>query len=176
MSEEILARNLAAFVAGRERGFLLGPDMATFYSTVDAEDANRIKNCKEHGQHRGVRSFCVRHSGILAFRRVDGHPAVYRAADAHRDTLSSILTNAAMADGGGSVIARIDAMLNVLRHELGSMNKLIKEIHARGICLRTGDEFGPTLQTRLKRDGNLRVSVNQARPFTYARKCLVTLR
>jgi hypothetical protein len=78
--------------------------------------------------------------------------------------------------GGGSVIARIDTELKSLRDELGSMRKLIAEIHARGICLKTGDEFGKSLPAKLKRDGNLRVSVGEAKPFNFARKCLVTIR
>lgn len=74
-----------------------------------------------------------------------------------------------------SELERVEAMLQDLKVELGSANKLKTEVQKRGISLSDGVEYGPGLRAALRSKETRTVKLDQAKGFPLAKKCLVTL-
>ena len=56
-----------------------------------------------------------------------------------------------------------------------SMNKFVKKLKSDGYCLKDGKRYGNRLPVELMRNPKLLVSKKEAKPFPYAKKCLVSV-
>jgi hypothetical protein len=67
----------------------------------------------------------------------------------------------------------VEKMLEALKLDLGSVNKMKDAVRERGICLRNGKEYGHKLPRMLHRDPDLRVHIANVKCYPLAKKCLV---
>ena len=70
---------------------------------------------------------------------------------------------------------QVEAMLNALTLDLGSVKKMKEAVRDRGICLRNGKEYGKDLPRKLRENRGLCVHINDAKTYPLAKKCLVAL-
>lgn len=185
-AERRAAVDLADFIKGRPGRELRGNQMQAFYDFIPEHKAT-VDQAKVLGRAKGPQSLCALFPDKLAFRKVAHENGtgfdivIMRAQDAktHESLAVRVATTATSAynknDGGKSSLAAIDNMLRNLKLELGSMEKLKKEVKKMGICLQDGTEHGKGLRGALRGDKALMVSKELAKQFPYAKKCLVEL-
>ena len=171
--------NLVAYLAELPERQLRGVQMGDFYDARGHKDV--IQKCRVGSCKKGVTSLCRAFPTLLAYRYVDGDVLVMRAVDVR--TSSNVTTRLASAiamandrdDEGQAALKAIDDMLAQLKLELGSMNKLKKEVEERGICLRNGRELGDGLRRALRSGAQPTVNRHLAKDYAFAKKCLIVL-
>jgi hypothetical protein len=75
-------------------------------------------------------------------------------------------------------LAEVEKKLEALKIEnKWSMNRLADEVKRRGICLRSGKEYGgqSKLRKAMNQDLDLIVRKEEVKAFPHAKKCLVVL-
>ena len=165
-----------------------------FYNSfAKPEEAKAIiTECKKEGHLQGIRSFCGMFPTKLAYRKAydktdKASILILRMCDlkeakTQSDRVNRMACKLAMSynkvgreDSGRNALRIIEKELAALKLDLGSMNKLTKEVKARGICLRDGSEHGAKLRSALKYHRALPVDKELAKKFPHAKKCLVTI-
>ena len=177
--ERRAAEALVAYLAELPERQLRGVQMGDFYDARGHKDV--IQKCRVGSCKKGVTSLCRAFPTLLAYRYVDGDVLVMRAVDVR--TSSNVTTRLASAiamandrdDEGQAALKAIDDMLAQLKLELGSMNKLKKEVEERGICLRNGRELGDGLRRALRSGAQPTVNRHLAKDYAFAKKCLIVL-
>jgi len=77
---------------------------------------------------------------------------------------------------GYNNILFVDELLrNMHIQSESSMNKFVKKLKSDGYCLKDGKRYGNRLSDELVRNPKLLVSKKEAKPFSYAKKCLVNV-
>ena len=75
------------------------------------------------------------------------------------------------------ILKAIDAELERLCREIGSMKKLKQLVNEHGVCLKNAKQYGSAikLQTKLRHNRALLVRKEDAKEFKFAKQCLVTI-
>lgn len=165
-----------------------------FYNSF-GDDATQVEDiiskCNHTGHLQGIRSFCGTFPTKLAYRKVfdkldKASILILRMCDlagseTQSDRVNRMACKLAMSynstgrDSSKHALRIIEEELAELKLELGSMNKLAKEVKERGICLRDGSEHGVKLRSALRSHRALPVDKEMAKRFPHAKKCLITV-
>ena len=78
-------------------------------------------------------------------------------------------------DQGRVPLGAIEAALEPIRDDVGSMNKFSKLMREAGMSLSTGEVYGNALRTALQEnDGERKVPLKKVKEFLLVKKCLIT--
>lgn len=169
---------LLEFLASQPDYELFGKHLVNFYKWQGDDAKDVITEFKVFKHPKGIRSFCKEFSDKLAYRKVNGDLVIMRVTDlATKSDATRLAAKLAMtyaADHSArDALSVIEEELAALKLELGSMNKLAKEVQERGICLRDGSEHGTKLRSALRNQKALTVNKEMAKQYKHAKQCLV---